>query len=267
MDLRDYRELPDNGMFEKIERRLRVRRAARIAVAVTVVAAVAGVVLLLEVGGRKPEVGLQASSLNSPMVTAAGQPEVAMEQPVAGRQQQAEVVTDRQVEKEDVAILQSPAVREEEMAVDVVSGSPVAEVTKPTVNEVPVQIAVEEPVAVEAKEVQEIEKPVAEKGGAPTQETQHYDNLLWAPNAIAPAADDERNRVFKVTATSDVSHFHLIIFNRGGRQVFATDDINEAWDATLGGAPLSQGTYVWVAKFRDSDGVLRQEKGTVTVIR
>jgi gliding motility-associated-like protein len=112
-----------------------------------------------------------------------------------------------------------------------------------------------------------VENTPAEKDGSQIPVTPHYDNLLWAPNVIAPAADDERNRVFKVTATSAVSHFHLIIFNRGGRQVFATDDINATWDATMGGVPLSQGTYVWVAKFRDSDGVLRQEKGTVTVIR
>lgn len=267
MDLRDYREMPDNGMFEKIEHRMRVRRVTRLAVSAGVVVAAVGTVLLLGVGGRKVEVALQPSSLSPQTVAAVEVPEVTTVEPVVGQQHEAEVVTNGQVAKEVAAVQQTPAEREEVLVYDCDFGVPVVEETKSTVTEKPVQVAEENPIAVEEKRVQEVETPVAEKGGTPTQETQHYDNILWAPNAIAPAADDERNRLFKVTATSEVSNFHLIIFNRGGRQVFATDDINEAWDATMGGSPLSQGTYVWVAKFRDSDGALRQEKGTVTVIR
>ena len=49
--------------------------------------------------------------------------------------------------------------------------------------------------------------------------------------------------------------------------VYSTSDINAAWDATVGGAQVPQGAYVWVATFRDSDGVSRREAGTVTVVR
>ena len=264
MNLRDYREMPDNGMFEKIERRLRVRRTMRIAVAAVAVVAVVGAVVLFAT--RQDTVRMQPTET---VVAEARMPEVKTMEPAVSQPINSEDIVKGTAVDEHPDTQPQPTVREEETVYDCVFASSVEEEPQSTVPEVQVATLLPEaePVAIVVKEVQEVEKPVAEKGGAPTQQTQHYDNLLWAPNAIAPVADDERNRVFKVTATSEVSHFHLIIFNRGGRQVFATDDINEAWDATMGGSPLSQGTYVWVAKFRDSDGVLRQEKGTVTVIR
>ena len=45
MNLKEYRERPDEGLFGKIERRLRKRRALRVASAV-----MAGVALLIVVG-------------------------------------------------------------------------------------------------------------------------------------------------------------------------------------------------------------------------
>ena len=180
-----------------------------------------------------------------------------------------EPVVKVQSEVAAASVTPTAEVREEEVVYDCVFGNPLpAENPQRVVedrNPVTVSGAVPEPAVSEEAPV--VENTPVEKGGTPAPSTPHYDNLLWAPNAIAPAADVDENRVFKVTATSAVSHFHLIIFNRGGRQVFATDDINATWDATMGGVPLSQGTYVCVSKFRDSDGVLRQEKGTVTVIR
>ena len=105
------------------------------------------------------------------------------------------------------------------------------------------------------------------KGGVPQATSPHYDNVLWAPNVIAPLDDDEGNHTFRVVSSSSVSEYHIYIYNRGGRQVYSSVDINAVWDATFDGMPLPQGTYVWVARFRDSTGLLRQEKGTVTVLR
>ena len=264
MDLRDYREMPDEGLFGKIERRVRMRRWMRIGVAVLTVTVVAGVVVVLH---PKQQPAVEQQSLQ--VALAAPQAEVPMVQSDEPQQPQVEPAMKTQSVAATDEIAPTAETREENVAYDYVFANPLAmeepqrvaeEKTSETVAEVKAEPVVsEEPFVAE--------NTPAEKGGTPTPSTPHYDNLLWAPNAIAPAADMEENRVFKVTATSEVSHFHLMIFNRGGRQVFATDDINATWDATLGGAPLSQGTYVWVAKFRDSDGVLRQEKGTVTVIR
>lgn len=106
----------------------------------------------------------------------------------------------------------------------------------------------------------------AAKGSSPEDQVPHYDNLLWAPNIILPDGDSEFN-VFRVVANSEMTDYHLYIYNRNGRQIFITKDPNATWDATLDGARLPQGAYVWVAKFRDSSGTPRVEKGTVTVVR
>lgn len=255
--------MPDSGLFEKIEHRLRVRRFARIGAAVLVVAAVAGVAVALY-----PK--QQSTIEQQPRQVAMVEPQTEEPQAMTAETQQSTVepVAKEQGEVVTAVVTPVPDVNREDVVFDCIFGAPVAEEEERIVEKrEPVSVPVMKTEPVEEKDVAEVENIPNEKSGNNNQETLHYDNLLWAPNAIAPAADDERNRVFKVVATSEVSHFYLTIFNRGGRQVFATDDINEAWDATLGGAPLSQGTYVWVAKFRDADGVLRQEKGTVTVIR
>lgn len=100
-----------------------------------------------------------------------------------------------------------------------------------------------------------------------TPATPHYDNLLLAPTVIVPAADEEENRRFKVLAAEEVSDFRMAIFNRAGRQVFSTQNIDQAWDATHDGTLVPQGAYVWVARYRDSEGHPRSEKGTVVVVR
>lgn len=256
--------MPDEGLFGKIERRVRMRRLARIGGAVLAVVAVAGVAVALYPGQ-------QAAVEQQPVQVALAVPrqEVPTVMPAEPLQPVVEPVVKEQGAVMAAVVSPTAEVREENVVTDCVFGNPLPEEKPQIVAEEKTTVSVPEvkPEPVASGEAPVVENTPVEKGGTPTPATPHYDNLLWAPNAIAPAADVDENRVFKVTATSDVSHFHLIIFNRGGRQVFATDDINATWDATMGGVPLSQGTYVWVAKFRDSDGVLRQEKGTVTVIR
>lgn len=261
--------MPDEGLFGKIERRVRMRRLARIGGVVLAVVAVAGVAVAGVAVALYPR--QQAAVELQPVQVALAVPrqEVSAVMPTEKQQSAVEPVVKERGEAETAVVSPTAEVREEIVLSDCVFGEPLPEEGTQIVteNKVPVSVPEVKPEPVASEEAPVVENTPVEKGGTPAPSTPHYDNLLWAPNAIAPAADVDENRVFKVTATSVVSHFHLIIFNRGGRQVFATDDINATWDATMGGVPLSQGTYVWVAKFRDSDGVLRQEKGTVTVIR
>ena len=104
------------------------------------------------------------------------------------------------------------------------------------------------------------------KVGGPAPVPYQVDNILWAPNIITPNGDVAENRVFKVVATSDVSDFRIHIYNRGGRLLFKSSDINEVWDATHNGTSVPQGAYVWVATFRGTDGSSHREAGTVTVV-
>ena len=208
MDLRDYREMPDEGLFGKIERRVSMRRWMRIGAVVLAVVAVAGVAVALY-----PK---QTSTIKQqPVQLALAEPqqEELTVMTVEPQPTVMEPVVKVQSEVAAASVTPTAEVREEEVVYDCVFGNPLpAENPQRVVedrNPVTVSGAVPEPAVSEEAPV--VENTPVEKGGTPAPSTPHYDNLLWAPNAIAPAADVDENRVFKVTATSAVSHFHLII--------------------------------------------------------
>lgn len=275
MDLKDYREMPDEGLFENIEHRVRLRRAAKVTGIVLAATVVVGIALWGVTGGQRPVISDQYAQMGD-------------QWPVTSDQ--------RPVASEPVANDQSPVASEPELVAS--NQSPVTSVPEPSEikTEMPMlmsEVAVAEPITLPQEPVASSQWPVASEQelesndqwsvtsgerpvtsdqsvGTPksgTQQTAQTENVLWAPNIIAPMADDAANREFKVQSTTAVSNFQLVIYNRGGRKVFSTDDINQSWDGTSGGTVLPQGAYVWVARFRDAEGQLRQEKGSVVIVR
>ena len=310
MDLRDYREMPDEGLFEKIERRVRLRRWTRLGgVVAAVVVLAAGAVWLLpqgvepEVGGQRSElkVGSRTGSRKSELKVRSRRSEVGdsqsqgvKEQEVGSRKSEVgdsktQSLTDSQsqgVKEQEVGSRrsevgdsktqsltdsQSQGVKEQEVGS---RRSEVGDSKTQSLTDSQTQ-GVEEPDAgsrrsevgdSKSRSLEDSKTQGAKDGGAaPVQP--HYDNVLWAPNIIMPMADAEENRVFRVKSTSAVSNFRMVVYSRDGRPVFSTNDIDQGWDARRDGSPVPQGTYVWIARFRDSAGSMRQEKGTVTVVR
>ena len=265
MDWRDYREMPDEGLFEKIERRVRLRRWVRIGVGAAAVAVVAVAVPLMlqrdKTTMEKPEVVVVATVTDTILEEQQETLSQSAVQPVV--QQQEQIVTKQQAAAVDA--IPMPSMMQIGDAVQRMQNQ------EPALPPAAVQAEVT-PVAdliLEDKDPANTSDGVvpAVKSGESTPSTPHYDNLLWAPNIISPEAEEDENRVFKVKATSTVSDFHMVVYNRGGRQVFSSNDINRGWDARREGSMVPQGTYIWVARFRDSSGTLRQEKGSVTVVR
>lgn len=273
MSLRDYQMRPDEGLFENIERRLLRRRwLRRGGMLLGVAVVVAGAVWLLHSPSAPEAVTPQPEA-----VTVAAAPEVEMPQqdlPTAAVSQEQPVASHTPAAAVPPAGQTVAKVRENEPAATVATtvAAPAPAVAAP--REMPAArpsapvaepVVADQPVAETETEASDIAAPV--KSGSTAPSGTHYENLMYAPNVIVPSDEDDRNRIFKLSTSSAVSDFHLYIFNRGGRQVFSSADINRAWDATHDGTPLPQGTYVWVARFRDSSGNLREEKGTVTVLR
>lgn len=271
MDWKEYKETPEEGMFEAIQKRLRVRRAWRIGggVAVVAVAAIAALAVLTPKEDDAVVVEQEVAVLNEPAAIVAAE-QVTPDAPAAavvkaakqGREEQAVApVSEPQMQVVAVA---------EPVEENMVKTTPLA---VPAVAPRQAMVAAEHPAAIqsieETEETDEQESAAKSdtKFGGIEPEPYHEDNLLWAPNVIVPGGDKEENRVFKVVASSTLNEFRMHIYNRGGRLVYSTSDINAAWDATVGGAQVPQGAYVWVATFRDSDGVSRREAGTVTVVR
>lgn len=279
MDLKNFRVQPDAGLYEKIERRLRVRRLARVGGGV----AAACVAVAAVVWSAWP--AEKATPMVDPgMVAVAEKAEVAMPQEVStvAVAETGEAVSTAVV-RETPSVAVKPTVSEAvpPAPVKVASAVPVSQgevktAAAPVVEQAKVASVAEvvktpatakaEPTTVNGDVVQVAQTSTA-KSKDPTSTVVHVDDLVWAPNVIAPNGDVDENRSFKLKFSSTVSEFRIAIFNRGGRQVYKSNDPTFEWDGTHDGMVMPQGAYVWIAKFRDSAGKPHQEKGTVTIIR
>lgn len=285
MDLKDFREQPDEGLFEKIALRVRRRRLMRVgggAAAVVVVAAVLCVVLWPAAEKSEPVAGVQVAQLQPSLTSVTSFPEA--EAMTAAIQIDAEATPAVEpatmpatLAKEETDVRTNKAEVEGDMAALVPSYT--HEATHLTLPSEPQQevkwICPNDGAAiVESEPSEERNEPTASSDNNTAvkagEQPLHEDNLFWAPNIIVPNSDNDNNdniRTFSIKFTSAVTQFQITIFNRGGRQVFHSSDPSFVWDGTFKGTALSQGAYVWVMKFRDSSGKPRVERGTVTIVR
>lgn len=276
MNLKDYRETPDEGLFEKIERRLAVRRAARIGgtvlagVAVAVVAFAVVSVLALQDKREGDQQQLAAVVSQEPVVVAENNVAPATEV-VADNAQEQPVRTIELMPIDTTSDVAEATMQEERTPDCWLSTVELEEMIRQVENTLPKEKP--QPAVAAAPEAKpaEVVEPTPEvqpteniKSGQPTP---HYDNIIWAPNIIVPGGDVEENRTFSIKATSELKNFNLQIFNRGGHRIYNTADPAFRWNGTYNGSPVPQGAYVWVATFRDTDGNPRVEKGSVVVVR
>ena len=278
MDLRNYRVEPDKGLFEKIERRVARRRWMRMGGGAAVVCVVVAVVaLMVWPKGEVVQEGLVAQADVQPAAVAVESADVAVVPEEATTVAQVPAVKTERVGEREVAEAAPTAVvaeRNSETVAAVVEAKPALEpAVKPaSVKPVPVaekkEMVAEQPVENQEGATVDLEtESTVVKGNDPSQLPVHIDNLVWAPNVIMPNGDVDDNRRFKLKFSSSVTEFRILIYNRGGRQVFVSEDPNFEWDGTFNGTVMPQGAYVWVAKFRDTDNHPHQEKGTVTIVR
>jgi gliding motility-associated-like protein len=93
----------------------------------------------------------------------------------------------------------------------------------------------------------------------------------FIPNAFTPNGDG-LNDIFKVNGLYKNINFNLVIYDRWGRFVFESTNIDSGWDGTVGGTHCEPDAYVWVVKitFKGQDIVTDGDvkfKGTVTLVR
>ena len=88
-------------------------------------------------------------------------------------------------------------------------------------------------------------------------------------NVITPNGDG-MNDTWKVTSDCKIRDFDLRIFNRWGQLVFASDNVNIAWDGTVNGEPASDGIYFYEMEFKDTvivDVDSEDHRGSITLFR
>lgn len=275
MNIKDYRTEPEDGLFEKIQHRLAVRRALRIGgVSIAVLVAVGVAAIALWPKGSADEVAMVVPQATVPDVYQNEEDRGQM--PVVG-ERSADVNKAEEIVAQDVkqnanqTVANAPADELADLAQMLPQGLPAVMPLNEAAAEEQTSRIQTTPVSASLAKTGDTTSPQATVPTSPKDKSgvqmPHYDNVIWAPNVIIPSGEVEENRTFSIKATSEIADFKLHIYNRNGRRIYMTSDPQFSWDGTMNGANAPQGAYVWVATFRDSDGVARQEKGTVTVIR
>jgi|GEM_PF-1140584 len=86
------------------------------------------------------------------------------------------------------------------------------------------------------------------------------------PNAFKPDAGGP-NDFFHPTS-SNVSIFHMSVYNRWGQFIFETNDIEAGWDGNIKGEKCPAGLYVYVADYVFQDDLeIKTSRGSFTLIR
>lgn len=88
---------------------------------------------------------------------------------------------------------------------------------------------------------------------------------IYIPNTFSPNKD-LKNDVFHVYGEG-ITEFEFRIFDRWGKQLFITDDINMGWDGKCNGVNYPEGVYVYKVVYRDGTNKRNYLWGTVSLIR
>ncbi|MDD4214386.1 MAG: gliding motility-associated C-terminal domain-containing protein [Bacteroidales bacterium] len=91
---------------------------------------------------------------------------------------------------------------------------------------------------------------------------------FYAPNAFTPDNNGE-NEVFLVKGTGILENtFNMLIFDRWGKKVFESDDIEKGWDGKVNGKLLREsGVYTWVVTYKDITKRKHKQSGSVLLLR
>lgn len=87
----------------------------------------------------------------------------------------------------------------------------------------------------------------------------------YVPSSFTPNGDGV-NDVFKIEA-EDLNFENLTVFDRWGKVVYFSEDINEGWNGSTNDIISKDGTYVWVLRYIDKLDNNQVDKGSVTLIR
>lgn len=89
---------------------------------------------------------------------------------------------------------------------------------------------------------------------------------VFIPTGFTPNHDGKNDILKPILAgIQRIEAFH--IYNRWGQLLFSTSTEGAGWDGTVNGVTQSSGTYVWIIKAIDYNGVHYFNKGTVTLVR
>ncbi len=90
-------------------------------------------------------------------------------------------------------------------------------------------------------------------------------SYLYIPNAFSPNGDS-LNESFEIYITN-ITDFHLLIYNRWGEKIFESFDPSFHWDGKYKGIPCETGTYYFSLVYREELGENRSLSGQLLLLR
>jgi gliding motility-associated-like protein len=105
--------------------------------------------------------------------------------------------------------------------------------------------------------------------GTKTDSIHIYDQCdfpIYMPNAFTPNGD-RLNDVFRVPPVNLNRLIQFTIYNRWGKIVFQTNNINKGWDGNVNYIPQQPGIYIYYLQMESLIGKAINQKGTFTLIR
>jgi gliding motility-associated-like protein len=95
--------------------------------------------------------------------------------------------------------------------------------------------------------------------------TIYVDGTIYVPNAFTPNNDD-LNDIFYVKG-KDIIEYELFIFNRWGKLLFTSQDMNEGWNGTFRNKNCKTDVYVWRLVYSDVNTFNKEHIGHVSLLR
>ena len=90
---------------------------------------------------------------------------------------------------------------------------------------------------------------------------------LRIPNVFTPNGDGE-NDFLTIIALSQINEIEVNIYNRWGKKVFETDQLNNFWDGkTISGIDATEGTYFYTIGVIDLLDKTKIFNGSFTLFR
>lgn len=89
----------------------------------------------------------------------------------------------------------------------------------------------------------------------------------FIPDAFNPVSTVVLNRTFRPIITFvDKSTYQFSVFNRLSEKIFSTNDPNASWDGKYKNEYVSEGTYIYDLKYKNSEGKIVEKRNTFFVI-
>ncbi len=89
---------------------------------------------------------------------------------------------------------------------------------------------------------------------------------FYVPNAFSPGNQDGVNDMLKLYGNS-IKSIKFAVFNRWGEKVFESETQENGWDGNYKGEPAPGGTYTYVAEVTYLNNLVKNKKGSITLIR